>query len=418
MVDVSKDQLPVPIVSLRNSLENKTGSWKNAYPEMQEMLAPCRQACPIGNDIPRFINAIAEVRFTEALAIIREENPFPGITARSCSRFCMVPCNEKEISGKRISIADLEQAATTYGDPRKPNLRKANGYRVAVIGAGVAGLSAAYFLALLGYQVDLLDMANRPGGKLWSDNRYRRVPEEVIEKEINFVLDLIEFHPGVRFSMEQAWDDLVSYDAIYLAIDEDKLPLQDKYRLHEGLNIAFSEKFLKKGIVAFEIPNQEIKRWMITFAIRSGKRAAIAIDQALATQKRSISEIALGSGGSVSFMRYLAGKPSVASDQVATMESMNEDTVNSRFENEFPQLPDQEIIIADGSISRRDAVAEARRCKSCGVCNLCGVCVMSCPDMAIMEIDGEIYINYEYCKGCGICVEECPRGALRVEFVR
>lgn len=414
--DANDKLVPAPIVSLRSSLENKTGTWKNASPVWQEMVAPCRQACPVGNDIPRFIKAIAEDDFTKALAILREESPFPGVTARACSRFCMVPCLKKEVDGKRLAIADLEMAAADYGEPQTPKPLVDKKKSIAIVGAGPTGLTAAYFLVWLGYEVVLFDADDKPGGQLRTDPRYRRVPAEVLDREIELIIEKVDFIPGKRLGENLPWSDLEAYHAVLLAVDEDQLPHEEEFELNKELNVALSRTFKPKVLVGYSALELDIKRWMITYALRAGKRAAIALDLALNDKELSTNGIAIGADGGVSFLHYIEGRPTSFVDDVAAIDDLNLDTMGSRFDNKYPSLPAEAPPIADGSISRHDAVEEAQLCMSCGVCNLCGICVVSCPDFAVLEVDGEIVFDYDYCKGCAICVEECPRGALRLDI--
>ena len=109
-----RSELPLVAISSESTRSSKTGTWRYISPVPQALLAPCRAACPIGNDIPRFIGALAEGRGSDALEALRDETPFPGICGRICHRFCQALCNRKHLD-RAISIAALERAAAWGG---------------------------------------------------------------------------------------------------------------------------------------------------------------------------------------------------------------------------------------------------------------------------------------------------------------
>ncbi len=127
--------------------------------------SPCETSCPIGNSIQKMNSLIEKGQFTEALRYLRAKNPFPGITGRVCPHFCMDACNRKEMDGC-LNIRALERAAETFAE--RGNVffkrRPATGKKAAVIGGGPAGLTAAYFLALLGHEVTIYEAEPLLGG--------------------------------------------------------------------------------------------------------------------------------------------------------------------------------------------------------------------------------------------------------------
>ena len=120
--------------------------------------SPCETSCPIGNSIQKMNSLIEKGQFTEALRYLRAKNPFPGITGRVCPHFCMDACNRKEMDGC-LNIRALERAAETFAERGHVffKRRPATGKKAAVIGGGPAGLTAAYFLALLGHEVTIYE---------------------------------------------------------------------------------------------------------------------------------------------------------------------------------------------------------------------------------------------------------------------
>ena len=132
-----------------------------------------------------------------------DENPFPGVCGRVCFRFCQKPCHRKHID-TQIKIGALEKLAANYGR-NKRNLNpdiKPNGLCVTIIGAGPAGLSCAYFLARLGYKVDIFDSQSETGGSLKTNKKlYDRLPEHILESETQDTFALgVNFFPNHTLS--------------------------------------------------------------------------------------------------------------------------------------------------------------------------------------------------------------------------
>ncbi len=159
----------------------------NAYCE-----APCTHACPTHIDIPGYLALLAEGDTTGAAAVVREELPFPGILGRVCPRYCEPVCRRGDVD-EPIAICDLHRAAADHSKARLPR-GAATGKRVAVVGAGPAGLSAAWFLAGRGHQVTVYDAETEPGGSLRYLIPEFRLPAKVLDTELQPLWDA-----GVRF---------------------------------------------------------------------------------------------------------------------------------------------------------------------------------------------------------------------------
>jgi NADH-quinone oxidoreductase subunit F len=213
---------------------------------------PCQTACPLDTETWHYIYMIRKGKFKEAYSIIREANPFPSVCARVCDRKCETRCNLAVSGGEAIAIRALKRFVTDRVDPFsfKP-LRtiKKNKYncKVAVIGAGPAGLSAAHYLSLLGCKVTIFEAADEPGGMLISCIPAYRLPREVVSKEIKSILDdNITLRCGVALGRDITIDDIFkdSFNAVFLATGADKsytLGLEGE----DTENIYSSMKFLK-----------------------------------------------------------------------------------------------------------------------------------------------------------------------------
>lgn len=149
---------------------------------------PCRSACPAGVDIPRYIKFIKEGKFSEALAVIRESIPFPGVCGYACVHPCESKCARAQYDDP-VAIRLLKRAALEYGCEITEEAQIfPTGKRVAIIGAGPCGLTAAYFLAGQGHRVDVYEALPEPGGMLRYGIPEYRLPNHVIGRDINAII--------------------------------------------------------------------------------------------------------------------------------------------------------------------------------------------------------------------------------------
>jgi len=195
-------------------------------PSYFHKVVDCQWACPAHTPVPEYIRLIAAGRYDDAYMVNWESNVFPGILGRTCDRPCEPACRRgrvEESGGAKpepVAICRLKRvAADNKGDVRarmpRPAAKK-NGRKVACIGAGPASLTVARDLAPLGYSVTVFDRDRRAGGMIWSQIPRFRLPLEVIDEEVGYILNLgVEFKSGVEVaSMRKLLGE--GYDAVFV----------------------------------------------------------------------------------------------------------------------------------------------------------------------------------------------------------
>ncbi|UCF95839.1 MAG: FAD-dependent oxidoreductase [Spirochaetaceae bacterium] len=183
---------------------------------------PCSQTCPSNIDVQGYIGLIANGRCREALQLIKRDNPFPVAIGRVCPRPCEEACRRNlvdqpvAIDWLKRYVADLDLAAS---DGYDPPLAVKTGKTVAIVGAGPAGLSAAYYLIQQGVAVTVYEAEDKPGGMFRYGIPDYRLPQEILDREIDTILRLgVELKTGVRIGRDIEFDQLMdSYDAVILA---------------------------------------------------------------------------------------------------------------------------------------------------------------------------------------------------------
>jgi formate dehydrogenase beta subunit len=193
--------------------------------------APCISVCPSGLDIPRYVEEIGEQRFAESLATIRESICMAGTLGRVCIRPCESNCRRANID-EAITIKNLKRFAADYEIDKNRTPKSAcaekTGRRVAVIGAGPAGLSCAYNLALKGHQPTIFEKLPEPGGMAAVGIPDFRLPRQILAREVDIVKAAgVEIRYGVEVGKDIAIADLrKEYAAVFIGVGaHDSMPM-------------------------------------------------------------------------------------------------------------------------------------------------------------------------------------------------
>ncbi|NWG03460.1 MAG: FAD-dependent oxidoreductase [Syntrophaceae bacterium] len=198
----------------------ETGNWGFLKPQTSFMTAPCQESCPAGNPIPQFLYLATDGRYHEALQILLRENPFPGVCGRVCFHPCETDCNRAQYD-EPVSIRSMERYVSDVAANQPLNLkpvRNEGSKRVAIVGAGPAGLSCAYFLSLLGHPSTIFESQKEPGGVMrWGIPGYR-LPKSILRKEIQRILCLpIQIKTNIIVGEDISFDELTQFDAVFLS---------------------------------------------------------------------------------------------------------------------------------------------------------------------------------------------------------
>jgi NADPH-dependent glutamate synthase beta subunit-like oxidoreductase len=224
-------------------------------PEYFHKVVDCQYACPAHTPVPEYIRLIAQGKYSEAYMINWDSNVFPGVLGRTCDRPCEPACRRGRVEAEPVAICRLKRVAADNKDDVKHMMPQGpfapNGKKVALIGGGPASLTVARDLAPLGYEIHLFDEQKKAGGFMLSQIPSFRLPETVLDEEVNYVLDL-----GVHTHFNKYVDSLKDvlaqdYDAVFVGTgaprgkDLPKLPgrWDAKENVHIGIDWLSSVAF-------------------------------------------------------------------------------------------------------------------------------------------------------------------------------
>jgi NADPH-dependent glutamate synthase beta subunit-like oxidoreductase/Pyruvate/2-oxoacid:ferredoxin oxidoreductase delta subunit len=205
----------------RNSTEIfKTGLWSPHKPFYVEKISPCRQACPLGIDLARAFVQASKGDLDQALRIVRQDNPLPGICGRVCYHPCEANCNRRHLD-EAVNIRGFERFLADHGrvDLKEEAPKETRKEQVAVIGSGPAGLSAAYQLVRMGYGVTVFEILPEPGGMLRYGIPEYRLPKKILRQEIRHLQQLgVKIKTGVQVGPDYSLREIKKhFQAVFIA---------------------------------------------------------------------------------------------------------------------------------------------------------------------------------------------------------
>ena len=187
------------------------------------VISACQHACPAGIDVPNYVAAVAEGDYEKSVEIIRERNPFPAVCGRICIHPCEYKCRRGELD-QPVAIRTLKRLASDWYfnniGPQRDPFPVIHKEKVAVVGAGPAGLTCAYFLAKMGYQTTVFEAASVAGGMLGIAVPEFRLPRQVIEEEIQYIENCgVEIRYNSPIDAKHTFNDLLAegYSAVFIA---------------------------------------------------------------------------------------------------------------------------------------------------------------------------------------------------------
>ncbi|SEA10592.1 NADPH-dependent glutamate synthase beta chain [Lachnospiraceae bacterium NK3A20] len=228
-----------------------------------EQSIPCTAACPAHIDVPGYIALIKAGRYEDAVRLIRKDNPFPAACGYVCEHPCEISCR-RAIVDAPINICSLKRYAVDHaGDIPAPPKADPTGKKVAVVGGGPGGLTAAYYLTLMGHKVTVYEQRAKLGGMMRYGIPNYRLPEDVLDSDINYILKTgVEAWVNINVGTDVSVDELKrDYDAVYLSIgahDHRKLGIEGE----DGENVVSAVEMLR-GVGEGEIPDMKGKRVVV-----------------------------------------------------------------------------------------------------------------------------------------------------------
>lgn len=374
---------------------------KRALPRFDCAEAPCVTSCGVSQDVPRYMDYTAQGDFENAFKTILERNPFPNVLGVACEHACQSKCTRLNLDSP-LRIRDIKRfIAENQSKDIKLNPQPDNGKTVAIIGAGVTGLSAAFFMRLEGFQINVFEARKSAGGKAVKAIRSLEQDENGLKKDIDRVLKLgVHLHTETEVDQETFAKLRNDHDFVFIAIGSNgKQPdfLED---------VSVDRKSLRSTLP-----------YVFAGGDMLGSSTLVAnIGDALQVTDAILTLCGLSSKATIA----------PADERKPDLAGMQKKDANRTFPATIQGITT--------TLSKEEAMAEASRCLQCDL--VCNTCVTVCPNRAnvaikaipvtyplqtiltdgSVETSGEIKLTQAYqvinipdfCNECGNCKTFCP----------
>lgn len=205
-------------VSRESMSWNKTGSWRSSTPVHKNRTPPCNYNCPAGEDIRGYMELLKDKKIKEAFDLLTQANPLPAVCGRVCYHPCQADCNRQGFDlSIRIRLMEKFLGDWAIDNKISPPVSKKTSRKIAVIGAGPAGLAAAYYLRKEGLSVTIYDENQLPGGILHYGIPSYRLDKSILADELSRILKGIDLKLNMRLGSDFDTGHLLEYDAVFLA---------------------------------------------------------------------------------------------------------------------------------------------------------------------------------------------------------